>query len=252
MSPLNSLILPKIGSEALESIDQLRLKEILEPVWHTKPVAARKALNRMNLAFLHAAALGLSVDLQACMKARALLGKQRHEEKHIPSLPYAEAPKFYKWLVELDGQSARALRFLMLTMARAGEVRLAERSQVTAAVWTIPAAHTKTGVERRVPLVASAQSLLQDGLLFPSPRGTPLSDMAMLKIMKKAGYDARPHGFRATFRTWCEECSDADYETTEACLGHAVDTGVQAAYQRSDRLEKRRALLSQWEHFLTA
>ena len=37
-----------------------------------------------------------------------------------------------------------------------------------------------------------------------------------------------------------------------AALGHVVDTGVVGAYQRSDRLAKRRVLLEQWEQFLTA
>src|SRR5690606_20033373 len=112
MSPLNSLIIPKLGGEAIEELDQHRLREVLEPVWHSKAETARKALNRMNLTLVHAAALGLSVDLQATMKARALLGKQRHEEKHIPSLPYSEAPGFYRWLLTQDGVPAKALRLL--------------------------------------------------------------------------------------------------------------------------------------------
>ena len=47
-----------------------------------------------------------------------------------------------------------------------------------------------------------------------------------------------------------EEQTDTPFEVKESCLGHAVDTGVVGAYQRSDRLEKRRALLEQWERFL--
>ncbi len=64
--------------------------EALGPIWHDKPEAARKALNRVNLALKHAGALGLNIDMQATMKARALLGKQRHEVTHIPSMPYAD------------------------------------------------------------------------------------------------------------------------------------------------------------------
>ncbi|MEX1036920.1 MAG: hypothetical protein WDZ54_13290 [Sneathiella sp.] len=45
------------------------LKKQLEPIWHGKPVAARKAMNCMNLTLKHVAALGLDVDLQAVMKA---------------------------------------------------------------------------------------------------------------------------------------------------------------------------------------
>lgn len=80
--------MPKIGSEPIEDIDQHELKRVLEPIWHEKPDTARKAMNRMNLMLKHAAALGLEVDLQAVMKAQALLGKQRNQRKNIPSLPY--------------------------------------------------------------------------------------------------------------------------------------------------------------------
>ena len=73
----------------------------------------------------------------------------------------------------------------------------------------------------------------------------------MAKVMKNAGLEARPHGFRATFRTWAEEQTDAAFELKEACLGHVVDTGVVGAYQRSDRLVRRRALMTTWAEFLT-
>jgi hypothetical protein len=94
LSPLKTHVLPRIGTVAIEDIDQHELKRILEPIWHTKPDTARKAMNRINLTLKHAAALDLDVDLQAVMKAQALLGKRRHTVQHIPSLPYAEAPPF--------------------------------------------------------------------------------------------------------------------------------------------------------------
>lgn len=70
------------------------IKRILDPIWHEKAETATKCLNRLSLTLKHAAALGLEVDLQATMKARALLGKQRHEVTHIPAMPYAEVPAF--------------------------------------------------------------------------------------------------------------------------------------------------------------
>lgn len=258
MSPLDVHVLPKIGTYAIEDVDQHVLKDLLAPIWHEKPEAAIKALNRLSLTVKHAAALGLSVDMQACMKARALLGKQRHATTHIPSLPYGEAPAFYKWLLSVDNVSALALRFLILTCARTTEVRLATYDEIEGGEWTLPAERTKTRTERRIPLVGEALKVVERCRerskvhLFPAHRGQPISDAAMATLMKRQGYDARPHGFRSTFRTWCEEATTADYETKEACLGHAVDTGVVAAYQRSDRFEKRRKLMEEWESFLAS
>lgn len=123
-------------------------------------------------------------------------------------------------------------------------------------MWTLPADRTKTGVARRIPLSKEAKEIVElrmqtgSDYLFPAYRGQPISDAAMSALMKRQGIEARPHGFRSTFRTWCEEATDADYETKESALGHAVDVGVVGAYQRSDRLQKRRTLLEQWERFV--
>ena len=100
-------------------------------------------------------------------------------------------------------------------------------------------------------MVAVADEIQPSELLFPSPRGKPMSDATMSRFMEREGYKARPHGFRATFRTWVEEQNDTPYEIKEAALGHRVDSDVVRAYQRSDRLEKRRELLGRWSRFLT-
>lgn len=258
MSPLALHVVPKLGGYPVEEIDQHLLKETLEGIWHTKPDVAAKALNRLNLTLKHAAALGLSVDLQATMKARALLGKQRHTPEHIPSMPYEDAPAFYQWLVGHDAGSALALRFLMLTVARTSEVRLASMREIDRDVWVLPPDRTKTGKEHRVPLTPEALKVVQAARsrsgtddLFPTVGGAPMSDSAMSKFMRENKHEARPHGFRATFRTWVEEQTDTPFEVKEACLGHAVDAGVVGAYQRSDRLAKRRALMTTWAEFLT-
>jgi integrase len=257
MSPLSSHIIPKLGTVPVEAIDQHTLVDTLGPIWHDKPEVARKALNRVNLTLKHALALGLNVDLQAPMKAKALMGKQRHEVTHIPAMPYQDAPKFYEWLCTLNHTAALALRFLMLTVARTSEVRLATFDEIEGEVWTLTPERTKTGREHRVPLTSEALQVMMvarerspNEYLFPALKQQPISDMAMSSFMKREGYEARPHGFRATFRTWVEEQTDTPFEVKEAALGHTVDAGVVGAYQRSDRLEKRRKLMEQWELWL--
>lgn len=257
MSPLRAHVIPKIGRFPVEELDQHVIKDALAPIWHEKTEAAKKALNRINLTLKHAAALGLDVDLQATMKARALLGKQRHQVKHIPSLPYVEAPSFFRWLKERKGVAPLALQFLILTLARTSEVRFARFSEIDSDVWTLASERTKTGKPHRIPLTNEARRVVdiareqsENDLLFPSYSGKPISDAAMSSFMKREGFEARPHGFRATFRTWAEEVADTPHEVKEACLGHNVDSGVVRAYQRSDRFQKRRELMIAWSETL--
>ena len=257
MSPLSVHVIPAIGDRAIEDVDQHMLTRLLEPIWHKKAHTARKAMYRLSLTLKHAAALGLDVDLQATMKSRALLGKQRHEVQHVPSIPYRDAPEFYRMLTDKPHMSCLALRFLMLTAARTSEIRFATLTDITNDILTVPAERTKTAREHRIPLADEAFSVIDEAqkkqpstLLFPATRGGAMSDATMSRFMERAGYEARPHGFRATFRTWVEEQTDTPYEVKEACLGHAVDDGVVRAYQRSDRIDRRRELLRTWARFL--
>ena len=257
LSPLAVHVIHKIGGYPLEYVDQHVLKDVLGPLWHTKADVARKAMMRMNLVLQHGAAMGLDVDLQTVMKAKALLGKSRHVATHIASLPYADAPAFYRMLTEKDSITCLALRFLMLTAARTSEVRFATFDEIDGDVWVLAPARTKSNREHRVPLTTEALNVVKlarrrstQALMFPSPSDKALSDAAMAKFMKDNGHTERPHGFRDTFRTWLEEQTDADYETKEAALGHAVDSSVVRAYQRSDRLAKRSAILARWASYL--
>jgi len=195
LSPLNVHIIPKLGTRPVEDIDQHSLKSILEPIWHGKPEAAVKALNRVNLTLKYAAALGLDVDLQAAMKTRALLGKQRHKVTHIPSLPYADAPEFYRWLNTVSGVPALALRFLILTVARTSEIRFATFDEIQNDIWHLPSDRTKTGREHRIPLTTEALQIVKiareasrNEYLFASYQGKPISDAAMSSFMKREGY----------------------------------------------------------------
>lgn len=145
----------------------------------------------------------------------------------------------------------------MLMAARTSEVRLATFDEIEGDIWTLAPERTKAGVEHRVPLSAEALEIVAQAKhanetphLFPSYRGKPMSDAAMSAFMRRGGYNAKPHGFRATFRTWAEEVADAPHEVKEACLGHVVDGGVVRAYQRSDRFTLRKKLMRSWSDFL--
>jgi integrase len=55
-----------------------------------------------------------------------------------------------------------------------------------------------------------------------------------------------PHGFRSTFRDWCEEATSTPHAVCEAALAHAVADRVEAACRRTDLFEKRRVLMTAW------
>ena len=84
------------------------------------------------------------------------------------------------------------------------------------------------------------------GLMFPSPRGKPLSDKTLSKLIKELGIAAVPHGFRSSFRDWAAERTNTPREVVEAALAHTVRNPTEAAYARSDFFERRRRLMDDW------
>jgi integrase len=185
---------------------------------------------------------------------------------HHPAIPYAEVNSFMKSLSQVKGTSARALEFLIHTAVRSGSVRAARWEEIDykAKIWTIPAGHTKTKEEHRVPLSAQSIALLKTlaagkphDFIFPSPSNKALSDMALSEVMRgmlQRGYikkKAVPHGFRSTFRDWAAEQTSYSDEIRKAASGHTTGDETKKAYQRTDLLEKRRNLMQEWSTFLT-
>ncbi len=260
-SPLELHVLPRLGKVPVADIDQIDIRDTLAPIWHTKAETARKALNRIGICMLHAAALGLTVDLQATDKARALLGAPRHSTKNIPALPWQDVPTFYASLS--DGSTTHlALRFLILTGARSHPVRFLHEGQIEGDVWTVPAEGMKGRKGKtsdfRVPLSAEAlavlgeaRALARDGYLFPSVRKGVISDATMGRLMERRKLVARPHGFRTSLRVWLSEATDAPYEVAEMMLAHSVGTKTGKTYDRTDRLEQRRSLLARWAQLVS-
>lgn len=258
-SPLELHILPKLGEVPVAELDQQDIRQALEPIWHTKAATAKKAADRLNLVLKHAAALGLDVDLQAIDKAKALLGRQRHEVTSIPSMLWQDVPSFYGSLAEPTITNL-ALRLLILTGVRSRPIRFMRLDEVDGDVWTIPAENMKARVGAakpfRVPLPEEARRLVEqatsferDGYLFPSVRKGVISDATMSRLMERRGLQARPHGFRSSLRTWLAETTDAPHEVAEAVLAHVTDNKVVRTYRQTDYLEQRRVLLERWAQF---
>lgn len=259
MSPLVTHVLPTLGRTPVENIHQNDIVNVLKPIWHTKASTAQKALGRISIVMKHAAAMDLAVDLQATDKARALLGKSRHVPQNIPSMPWQEVPNFYQNLGD-DTSVELAFRLMILTGVRTDSVRFAHVDQIVGNVWTIPAEHMKGQVGKtsdfRVPLSRASLDVValataRNGFLFPSTRKDQLSNMAFSTFMKRAGYEARPHGFRASLRTWLAEATTAPHEVAETVLAHSSGSKVVDAYRRTDFLEQRAALMERWAEHLT-
>jgi integrase len=118
----------------------------------------------------------------------------------------------------------------------------------------------KSGREHRTPLSDPALAVMREmaqfgsrpeDFVFPSTRnGSAIGDMTLTKAVRDAGgRGVSVHGFRSTFRDWCAEATNYPRELAEAALAHTLRDKVEAAYQRSDLIERRRAMMQAWASF---
>jgi integrase len=118
----------------------------------------------------------------------------------------------------------------------------------------------KARKEHKVPLSDRAVKILQslpreDGnpyLFIGGKKGAPLSNMAMLELMKGMRPGYVPHGFRSTFRDWAAERTNYPNHVIEMALAHKIGDKVEAAYRRGDLFDKRRKLMDAWSQYCTA
>lgn len=267
---LETYAYPVIGDMSVAKVDVHAIRKIIEPIWHTKNETADRLRARIEKVLGWATVSGyrhgdnparwtahLSELFPRRSKVRTI--------KHHPALPYAEMPAFMQRLMKMNTVSSWALRLLAYTACRTTEVRAAtwDEMDLEGKTWHIPAERMKARRPHRVPLSEPALEVIRcmkafnDKLPEPSKyvfpgqkKGTCPSEAAMLVTLKRMGYtDAVPHGLRSTFRQYIADKTDFQREVAESALAHQVVDKAEAAYQRTDYLDKRREMMRVWAEY---
>ena len=280
-STVKTYAFPIIGRMLVSDISMRHILDVvLQPTtdrdgktgqfWHTKPETAKRLLDRIRVVLNYATVKEYRsgtnpATWKGYLDTELPSPHGIKEVKHHPAVPYHLIGDFMISLRKNTSISARALEFLVLTGVRSGSVRHAVWSEIDIdkKLWIIPAHHTKTKREHRVPLQPQAIVLLEgltrfEGteIVFPGARGKALSDMALSQLMRgmrergELTVESVPHGFRSTFRDWAAEQTSYPDEIRKVASGHAVGDAVKQAYQRTDLLEKRRCLMNDWADFV--
>jgi integrase len=190
-----------------------------------------------------------------------------YKKGHLPAItdPKALVPL----LRAIDGYKGThtvrcALKLTPLLMARPGELRQAEWSEIDfdAATWSSPAEKMKGRQAHIVPLSIQAVAILRDlheltgggKYVFPchGKRDKPMSEAAINRALHKMGFKGlqTPHGFRATARTILDEVLQQRLEFAEHQMAHAVRDPLGRAYNRTTFLPERQQMMQLWADYL--
>jgi integrase len=263
INTLRQYAVPLIGTQHVDQIDTPDVLRVLSPIWLAKPETARRVKQRIGTVLDWAKAAGFRTGENPVDGVSQGLPKQPDRKNHHAALPYNDVPAFIRGLRASDNSEIAklAFEFLILTATRTNEVLGMRWSEVENDIWTIPEERTKVGRAHRVPLGPHALQVLQranevgdggDFVFAGRTRRKPLSNMVFLMALRRMGLDITAHGFRSTFRDWASERTNFPREVCEMALAHSIRDKTEAAYRRGDLFEKRHALMTAWEEFVTS
>lgn len=260
---------PVIGDMPVEDIDSDHIEEVLRPIWLTKTETATRVRSRIEAVLDYATykkyrhgdnPARWKGNLDKGLVSPADIRKNVKPLKHFSSLPHDQLQAFLNQLSGMKGNGARALELTILCATRTSETLGAQWSELDldGRMWIIPKERMKGRVEHHIPLSEKAVELLREqekgrttDYVFPgAKRADTMSNMAMSMVLRRMGFDdITVHGFRTTFRTWIEEERSYPTRVAETALAHKLKDKVEAAYNRTNLVEKRVGLMQDWASF---
>ena len=285
---IDKYAIPLIGQMMVHDITLQDILRTIEPIWLTKTVTADKLRRKLNeildYAFVKGDRSGPNParwegNLSMVLPSPSGIGG----DENYPSLQLNDVARFWSALNKHKGMGAAALRFQTMTATRAGAIRFMSWREIDlkTRLWTVQPGRLMSKIGRRdspkrVPLTDEMVAFLEvlprqadSDLIFWAARGGPISDATMAKLMRtihdaalragekgfvdvKTGSVAVPHGIRSTFKVWATEHTDYDWSLSEAALWHKLGNKVEQAYARTDMVERRRAMMTDWASYLNS
>ena len=127
-------------------------------------------------------------------------------------------------------------------------------------LWVIPAERMKMNRQHTVPLTPQALTILtsikplsgHSDYIFPAEQITrQINKEAANKALRKLGYKDKlvAHGLRSLASTTLNE-EGFDPDVIESALAHVDKNEVRRAYNRSEYIERRRAMMEWWSNHI--
>jgi integrase len=276
LASLETHVFPVLGDRPIADIDPPLVLEVLQSIESAGMFeTARRVRQRISAVFGFAIARKLVTYDPAGLLTKELGAAPAPRQQ--PALVELEAVR--ELLAAVEASSAAAIvklasRFLALTAVRWAAVRGAcweeiENLDGTAPIWRVPAARMKLTRAKKaspahdhlVPLSPATVDILRQAraispgsvYIFPGRGGDRrLGQGALRDLYAELGYAGRhvPHGWRASFATIMNERHPDYRHAIDLALAHSPKDKVEAAYNRSEQLQRRRWLFDRWADLL--
>ena len=273
---IEGVILPKLGSLPAREVTGADVVALIESVGAKSVNVAELVFTALSEIFKHGVARRV-VTANPCagISVSAICGKPEPRRKRL-MLTEAELRAIFPALPSIGRENALAVKVLLVTCVRVGELACAEWAHVDlqAAEWFVPDENSKTGKGFTVPLPPCAMGWFKEleelacGSRFVLParqqrrveadgKEAHFEQRALNSILHKLCGRLEdktrrftPHDLRSTARSHLAALS-VPVLIAERCLNHSLG-GLVAVYDQHDYMTERRAALELWAAFLLA
>ncbi len=260
-------VFPELGSRPIADLVGSDVRTLIQKIEKRGAhEMARRAIQYCSQVFRYA----ILTDRAQNNPALALRGiLHPHTAGHYAAIDADELPAFLLTLQNNDArlfiQTRLAVRFLMLTFVRTGEMLKAtcDEFDLDGQQWVVPTPHTKMKrCPHIVPLSKQAVGVLRElhkltgqwELVFPNqvhPK-KHMSENTVLSALKRLGYKGKMtgHGFRALAMSTIKEKLGYRHEVVDRQLDHMQRNKIDAAYDRAKFLPERKIMMQDWADYL--
>lgn len=258
-------LVPDLGRTKLREVRRRDVVAVVERLAETKPRQASLLLTYVKQVFAWA-------EDREIIEANPVATLRPHKiapgmapKQRARVLSEEEIRKLWRADAGMAPETRVALKLVLVTGQRPGEVAGMRWSEISGRTWTIPASRRgKTSTEHRVPLSDTALELLaqvarprpDDDVVFASRRGQPMTVGALSRAVSRCqqalGNDGpqpwTPHDLRRTCRTGLAAAGVGEV-VAEVVIGH-TRKGIAATYDQHKYEREKRQALEQWERRL--
>ncbi len=130
ISTLETYAFPMIGNRAVDKIEGPIIRDVLAPIWLSKPETARRVRQRIGAVLDWSYVKGYRKSEAPMRSLSKGLPRQPRKDGHFAAMPYTDVPAFIARLRQRVSVGRVALEALILTAARSGEIRGATWAEV--------------------------------------------------------------------------------------------------------------------------
>jgi integrase len=248
----HKIVLPAWRGRIIHDIERRHIRELVENVAVDRPVLANRTLAHLSKFFNWLCERDV-IKASPCAGVKPPAKEQARDRV----LDDAEVKALWRACDGIGGAAGSAVKLMLLTGQRCGEVVGMKRSEISGDVWTLPPERTKNKMRHEVPLSAQALAIIEavpgvdKDYLFTSSPTRRLGNMAPAKVALDTHMKpAQPwvlHDLRRTVASGMAALG-VKLPVIEKVLNHVSGSfrGIVGVYQRHEYAAEKRDALQRW------